>query len=106
LFLFILEQVRWHKRLGLLWWLPPIMLAWANSHPGFAVGFILLAIYAADAAGRWLAGRWQRGRLHIRPADVRKAWGQWGRAFALAAAGMLLAVCINPSGPVMLRYPF
>lgn len=106
IFIFILEQVRWRGRTRLLWWLPAILLAWANSHPGFAVGFILLAIYAADFAGRWLASRWQRGRLLIRRGDVRRAWAEWGRPFALVAAAMLLAVCINPSGPVMLRYPF
>jgi hypothetical protein len=106
LFIYILEQVRWHGHTRLLWWLPAIMLVWANSHPGFAVGFILLAIYAADFAGSWLAGRWQRRRLRIRAADLRRAWAEWGRTFVLVAAAMLLAVCINPSGPIMLRYPF
>lgn len=81
-----------------LLWLPLLMLAWANSHPGFAVGFILLAIYVAGQAAEWLQT--------VPRTSLRNAWRTWGQYVALAGLGMLLAVCINPSGAAMLRYPF
>jgi hypothetical protein len=105
IFLWILEDFRWRRHQRLIA-LPLIMLLWANSHPGFAVGFILLAIYAADEAFAWLRAHWQARAFKVK----RGEWGAWlrGRFGALLAtgAGMIVAVCINPSGPSMLRYPF
>ncbi len=95
--LWLLEAARRGQPRRLLW-LPLVMLVWANSHPGFAVGFILLAIYAAAQAAEWL-------QAAPRP-SLQEAWRSWGQYLALAGLGLLLAVCINPSGPVMLRYPF
>lgn len=96
--LWLLEAARRGQPRRLLW-LPLVMLAWANSHPGFAVGFILLGIYAVERLATWWPARKQKGH-------GMQAWREWGQYLALAAGGMLLAVCINPSGPVMLRYPF
>lgn len=96
--LWLLEAARAGQVRRLLW-LPLVMLIWANSHPGFAVGFILLAIYGAEQAASWWQARGQKDA-------AARAWRAWGQYLALAAGGMLLAMCINPSGPVMLRYPF
>lgn len=106
LFLWILEQERWGKRRRLLV-LPLVMLVWVNSHPGFAVGFILLAIYFVDRVLSWLDTRWMpRQGLGVKRKDLRAAWDAWGQRYALAAVGMVLAACVNPAGPAMLRYPF
>jgi hypothetical protein len=34
--------------------LPPLMAAWVNLHGGFLVGFILLGVFVADSAIRWI----------------------------------------------------
>ena len=52
-FLMILESCRWsdpgdRRRLKRLFWLPLLMVVWANSHGGFIVGFILLGIYLVE----------------------------------------------------------
>lgn len=99
-FIWILEDWRWGRRDRLLW-LPAVMLVWANSHPGFAVGLILLAIYGLDRGGRELLEQRRPPRKY-----ATRAWREWGGKLALVAAGILLAICINPSGPIMLRYPF
>ncbi|MBX3046568.1 MAG: hypothetical protein KF698_06195 [Anaerolineales bacterium] len=96
--LWLLEAARAGQPRRLLW-LPVVMLAWANSHPGFIVGFILLGLYALERVATWWLERRRKG-------SRAQAWREWGKYLAPAAGGMLLAVCINPSGPVMLRYPF
>ena len=108
-FLFVLE--RWRRKsalsrqMELLWSLPVLMLFWANSHGGFAVGFLIWGIY-------WFAG-WTgvllRGELPERLRLLRSpraALADPGWRLTWAGLLMLLAVCINPSGPVMLLYPF
>lgn len=104
-FLWVLEDFRW-RRGNRLWLLPPLMVVWANSHGGFAAGFLLWGVYAAgEVLGpglEWLAGlRGKDAGGGPRPAapSARLAW--------LAGIGLLmvLAVGLNPSGPVMLLYP-
>ncbi len=105
-FLWILEDYRWGRK-NRLFLLPVLMILWVNSHPGFAVGFILLFIYAADRALRWLAERWQPGRgPRIGREELRTAWRGWLKPIGLCGLGMLAAVAINPSGAMLLRYPF
>lgn len=106
-FLWILEDFRWRpsaKSLKRLWWLPVLMVVWANSHGGFAVGFILWGVYLAGAL--WDLLRNQQAAF----ADPQPA-GSKGRFLVLQrmlVIGLLMvaAVCLNPSGPVMLAYPF
>ncbi len=104
-FLWILEDFRWRRNNRQIW-LPILMIVWANSHPGFAIGFILVAIYSADELVRWLDGRWQRGGLKIKRSDVEKALRGPLGALILAGLAMIVAVCLNPSGPALLLYPF
>ena len=85
-----------------LWLLPVLMIIWANSHGGFAVGFILWGVYFAGELFNFAMKKWfPDGEQN----SVTKA-GR--RALALGGVGLFLcvAVCINPHGPVMLLYPF
>jgi hypothetical protein len=77
-----------------LWWLPPLMLLWANLHGSFALGLALIAIYGAGAAlDGWHAG------------DSRRE--VWRKLRPLALAGVVCAalVAVNPSGLKLYAYP-
>lgn len=102
-YLYILEETRRERRPATwktLAWLPALMIVWANSHGGFATGFILVGIYGAAEIVR-LVG------LRTGPQALWQS-GEARRFTELLAVGllMLIAVCINPHGPVMLLYPF
>jgi hypothetical protein len=56
--LLVLEHVRRDGRIGLLWWLCPLNMVWANLHGGFLVGVVLTGIYACFWPIRGKA-RWQ-----------------------------------------------
>jgi hypothetical protein len=73
-----------------LWWLPLGMVVWCNVHGGFLVGLLLTGVFAAVAAVRALGSREAR--------DV-------GPAITLAAllVAMVIASCVNPNGPALLR---
>ena len=73
--------------------LPALMAVWANTHGGFAIGFILIALAAGGHGLRWVIGRSREdGRAIVRLALI-------GLASAAAA-------CLNPYGVEMLAYPF
>lgn len=99
-YLWILEDHRWGRanRLG---WLPVLMVIWANSHGGFAVGFLLWGVYFVGTIER----------LNVKTfkgLNVQTLWNHIIRHQKLWLIGLLMvvAVMINPSGPVMLFYPF
>ena len=98
-FLWLLEDYRtqgYPSKYRRLYWLPALMVLWANSHGGFAVGFIILGVYLLGTVGICITNR--------RPKIVFSQ-----PAFKSLAILLLLnfiAVCINPYGPVMLLYPF
>jgi hypothetical protein len=98
-FLWILED---YRRKGFpsgsksIWWIPLLMVIWANSHGGFAVGFILLGVYFMGSFGFVIKGS-RVGLNYSRTAL---------RALLSILLTSVLAVCINPFGPVMLLYPF
>jgi len=108
-FIWILETYRWHpsatarKR---LWLLPLLMILWVNSHGGFLVGFLLFGVYwAAEMLSWWLVGDlrdWIKLLFNqpfhaLRRPELHLTW---------IGVLMLIAVCFNSSGPVMLLYPF
>lgn len=70
-----------------IWWLPALMLVWANCHGGFFLGWIVCGAYAADA-------------LLWRLPDAR-------RALAVSTATFVISA-FNPNGlaaiPAILRY--
>ena len=108
-FLWIFEDFRWKRRDWLLV-LPFLMVLWANSHGGFAVGFMLLGIYFLDALISHGLNVWQDSREAKvdRSGTLRKFVVLDRRTRKILFVGVLLviAVAINPSGPVMLLYPF
>jgi hypothetical protein len=65
-----------------LWLLPPLFLIWANCHGGFVLGWVVLAVYCAEA----LVARWRNRPL----TDERALW-VWSAAAVLASG-------INPNG--------
>ena len=65
-----------------LWLLPPLFLVWANLHPGFFMGWVVVGCYCAES----LVERW-RGKPQP---DERRLW--------LASAAALLASGLNPNG--------
>lgn len=95
-FLWVLEDYRW-GRAKRLWLLPVLMILWANSHGGFITGFLLWGAYTAGLLG---ARVWRK---------IQSAGGGESpslRPLLITGLVMVLAVSLNPSGPVMLAYPF
>jgi hypothetical protein len=107
IFLWVLEDYRWGRN-NRLYWLPLLMILWANSHGGFAVGFILIAIYTTDLAIRraWERFSPPQGDRTSSLSTTQASFQQ--KLSSLLIVGLLCAgaVAINPSGPVMLLYPF
>jgi hypothetical protein len=100
IFLWVLEDFRWGRadRLG---WLPVLMAIWANSHGGFAVGILIWGVYLVDAYFRdqikLLDSLEWRNLVRFQPA---------ARKLLVIGGLLLVAVMVNPSGPVMILYPF
>ncbi len=95
-FLWILEDWR-RGRADRLWWLPVLMVVWANGHGGFAAGVILWGVYLAGALLESFRAARETGSLRLGPRS--------GKLLAVGLA-MLLAVAANPFGFEMLLYPF
>jgi hypothetical protein len=108
-FLWILEDFRWDRHASAkkrLWLLPALMVIWANSHGGFAVGFLIFGAYFAGFLLNLLATRlvsWRTGAPL--PAGIQSTSRDL-RMLTIIGLLLVLAVCINPSGVVMLAYPF
>lgn len=108
IFLYILDSERWsadQRSRQRLWLLPGIMILWVNSHGGYAVGFILCAIYAIARLATWLF----RGELLVRIGDIlqhpkhglhKDYWLFW------VCLLLVITACINPSGVEIFTYPF
>ena len=96
-FVLIVERVKdgqWRVRA--LWWLPLLMLVWANLHSGYLLGVVLLGTYAVgDFAQHWLATPTERtlGRTAVT------------HLFGVTIASFLVAA-VNPSGIELWIYPF
>ncbi len=118
LFLWILERYRWNRfsldpsslpgsgdKTGRssekrLWLLPVLMIVWVNSHGGFAIGFVLLGIYwLADVAA-------MLGKRSWKTPEGIEDYAKPVLSLSLIGFIMVLAVCFNPYGPIMLAYPF
>jgi len=97
--LWILEDYRgrgYPSEYRRIWWLPVLMALWANSHGGFAVGFILLGVYFVGCFNLVING----SRISITYSRTAL------RTLVPVILVSILAVCLNPYGPVMLLYPF
>jgi hypothetical protein len=88
-FAILLEQLDDHENGRLpargLWWLPLLMMAWANMHGGFVAGLATVVIYAGCAAARYVLAR---------DGDA----GRRAVTFATLLVAMLLATLVNPAG--------
>jgi hypothetical protein len=82
---------------GGLWFIPVLMMIWANMHPGFAIGFVLLALATLGEAAQWLLAVLRRDQeASFRP------------VIRLIAIGVVSAAAtlINPFGIDALLLPF
>lgn len=103
-FLWLLEDFR-GGRTRPLYLLPLAMLIWVNSHPGFAIGFLLLAIYFVDRLVKVLGETLDAGKKISRDKFLSSTRSQLG-GLVVSSFFVLLAASINPLGPAMLAYPF
>lgn len=99
-FLWILEDFRWERKNRLIW-LPVLMAVWVNSHPGFAMGFILIGIYLLDEMMRTISLNWP-----LKKTKARKILSDRLRKLILIVIVMLVAACFNPAGLAIFSFPF
>lgn len=102
IYLWLLEDFRWQRNPGAgkrLLWLPALMVLWVNSHGGFAVGFLLMAVYLVGLLERIPLQSW----LHR---EMATEYLRLARPLFIAGALMVLAIAVNPSGLAMYAYPF
>lgn len=91
----------WHyleKDSDRLWFIPLIMVLWANLHGGFAIGFILMVLATVGEAARWLFDEVLGGQ---EGPGLRRA----GRLIVVGLVSAA-AIGVNPYGPRMILYPF
>ncbi len=83
--------------------LPAVMALWVNLHGGFAIGFLLMGMYAfGEAIEIFLPAALKRSSLSAEWKTHRSSMLRLGGVFV--ACG--LAACLNPNGAAMLLYPF
>ena len=84
-----------YERAPLLWWIPPLILLWANLHAGYAIGIGLVALWMVGDALDILFGfaDWTQIQPHIK---------------LLAVIGLISVaiVIVNPYGARLYSYPF
>ena len=92
IFLWLLERAEDRPRL--LLWIPPLFLLWLNLHAGFAIGPVLMLLYAAGLVLEAANGTtpWAKARPNV----IR---------ILLAMLACLALVPLNPSGTQLYRYP-
>ncbi len=82
------ERLRRTGDAGRLWYLPLIMVIWANMHPLWVVGLVIVAAYAVPDL--------------FSPRPARAAGPRWAPAAVLAACACF--VLANPYGPGLISY--
>ncbi|HEX3746506.1 MAG TPA: hypothetical protein VHW09_21360 [Bryobacteraceae bacterium] len=76
--LLILES----RRRRLLWFLPAILVVWANCHGGFILGWVVMSAYLADRLIRLFRKHWTKEDVHL----------------CIACGLAFLASLLNPNG--------
>ncbi len=93
LLLFLIESDR--RRVA--WLFAPLFLIWANLHPGFVIGFMILVVYVlGELVEAWRAGG--------DSSDERGKWLARARLHASAIVIGLAATLINPHGWTLHRH--
>jgi hypothetical protein len=92
-FLFILESSAEHP--SRLWWTVPVLWLWVNLHAGYALGVIFLLVF--------LIGEVLNAGFGFESSEAAK---RRLPRLALALAGCLAVVPINPNGLRMYWYPW
>ena len=72
-----------------LWWLPVLMLVWANLHGGFVAGFVLLGLYLASYLFRY---------FRCKQEEIHRDMGRRLRKLGIVTAVTLATSLINPYG--------
>ncbi len=91
IFLWVLEDYRW-GRANCLKLLPPLMVAWVNSHGLSLIGFGLVGLYAL-------------GMTKAEKQGAKLMINSLPKNLYTLIPFLLLAACLNPYGPVLLLYP-
>lgn len=86
LFLWVLDRSLQTARGRWLAWLPALMALWVNLHAGFAIGVVLILLYAAAAL--------VESKLYQ------------AKQLAIAAAASVAVIPLNPNGFRLFAYPF
>ncbi|KAA3647232.1 MAG: hypothetical protein DWQ07_06950 [Chloroflexi bacterium] len=107
-FVYILERYRKNLK-DHLWWMPLIMLLWANGHGGFIIGFFVWGAYLLEEMVAWVSdfrARDEKLKIVFDRSGLQTFLS--GRAGKMVLVGllMLLVVPINPAGPIILLYFF
>ena len=76
--------------------MPLVTLLWANIHGGYAIAFMLMAVYLVGDTFNHLTGHRD---------DPLLTWSQLARLIVIAAVSFAV-VAINPNGWQMWTYPF
>jgi hypothetical protein len=80
-----------------VFWLPVVMLFWANLHGGFLEGFALLVLYLLAAAFKYLTPQRPLQTASSEPGQ-RQAAGRWLKKLGGVTVLSLLASLANPNG--------
>jgi hypothetical protein len=91
-----LELFRAGKKKRLIWFLPPLLLVWVNTHGSWIVGLGAICVY-------WLSGlvEFRRGAI-----VARKWTGAETRTISSVFLFSLVAVAITPYGTRLAAFPF
>lgn len=95
-FLFGAIELYWLERFltgrsRAIWYLPALVVLWANLHGGFVFAFFFLALAIVAVLVRWA---FDRDRLHLRAV----------RTLSVIAALTVVAAMITPYGPALFLY--
>ncbi len=88
-----------------LWFIPPLMMIWANFHGGFAIGFILMVLVTIGEFLHWFVHRVLPTSADDPPDDDPPTLKPVVRLIVIGLVSAA-AISINPYGPSMLFYPF
>jgi hypothetical protein len=100
--IYLLESAK-RGEIKRLWMMPIIMTFWVNIHGGFAIGFLLIALYFISAVIEILL---EKFRTSSPLSQIWQSQKQFLSTLILIGIVCVLTSMINPLGPKILLYPF